>query len=64
MEKHLGKTEPTHAYKGGSDLITVKITQGYGDLELGRNMVPGDVVKMRRERALLIIGQGFGEWQE
>ena len=63
-KKHLGKTEPTHAYKGGSDLITVKITQGYGDLELGRNMVPGDVVKMRRERALLIIGQGFGEWQE
>lgn len=63
-KKHLGNTVPTRAYKGGSDLVTVKVTKGYGDLELGRNLIPGDVVKMRRERAMLIISMGYGEWQE
>lgn len=63
-KKHLGKTTPTKAYKGSSNLVKVKVTQGYGDLELGRNMIPGEVVTMRKERAVLIIGQGYGEWQE
>lgn len=63
-KKHLGKTTPTKAYKGSSNLVKVKVTQGYGDLELGRNMIPGEVVTMRKERAMLIIGQGYGEWQE
>jgi hypothetical protein len=31
------------------------ITEGYGDIELGRNMVKGEVVTMRKERALLLI---------
>ena len=63
-KKHLGKLTPTHSYKGGSDLVKVKVTQGYGDMELGRNMIPGEVVTMRKERAMLIIGMGYGEWQE
>lgn len=63
-KKHLGKTEPTGSYQKGSDLIKVKIIEGYGDLELGRNLIPGDVVTMRRERALLIMARGYAEWQE
>lgn len=63
-QKCLGKTEPTRSYKRGSDLVKVKVIEGYGDLELGRNLIPGDVVTMRRERALLIIAKGYGEWQE
>lgn len=63
-KKHLGKTEPTHSYQRGDDMITVRVVEGYGDLELGRNLIPGDVVKMRRERAMLIIGRGLGEWEE
>ena len=62
--KHLGNTEPTRAYKTGSDLITVRIIEGYGDLELGRNLIPGEIVTMRRERAMLIIGRGYAEYQE
>ena len=62
--KHLGNTKPTRSYHRGSDLVTIKVVEGYGDLELGRNLVPGDVVQMRRERAMLIIARGYGEWQE
>lgn len=62
--KHLGNMVPTHSYQKGTDLVTVKVVEGYGDLELGRNLIPGDVVKMRRERAMLIIARGYGEFQE
>ena len=51
----LGDTTPTHSYKPFSDFIKVVITEGYGDIELGRNMVKGEVVTMRKERALLLI---------
>jgi glycosyltransferase involved in cell wall biosynthesis len=51
----LGDTTPTHSYKPFSDFIKVMITEGYGDIELGRNMVKGEVVTMRKERALLLI---------
>ena len=63
-KKHLGKMTPTHAYKIGGDMVEVIVTEGYGDLELGRNLIPGDRVKMRRERAMLIIGRGFAEYVE
>ena len=60
----LGEERPSGAYRQQGDLVKVQITQGYGDMELGRNMMPGEVVKMRRERAMVIIGRGFGEWVE
>lgn len=63
-KKYLGNSEPTKSYKKGSDLVTIKVIEGYGDLELGRNLVPGDVVTMRRERALLIMNKGYGEFME
>lgn len=63
-KKYLGNTTPTRSYRMKSDIVTVKVIEGYGDLELGRNLIPGDVVQMRRERAMIIIGRGFGEWQE
>lgn len=63
-KKHLGKSEPTRSYRNNNDLVKIKVIEGYGDLELGRNLIPGDVVTMRRERALLIISKGYGEWQE
>ena len=63
-KKHLGKMTPTHAYKTGGDMVEVVVTEGYGDLELGRNLIPGDRVKMRRERAMLIIGRGYAEYVE
>lgn len=63
-KKYLGNTTPTRSYRMKSDIVTVKVIEGYGDLELGRNLIPGDVVQMRRERAMVIIGRGLGEWQE
>ena len=63
-KKYLGNSEPTRSYKKGSDLVTIKVIEGYGDLELGRNLIPGDVVTMRRERALLIMNRGYGEFME
>ena len=51
----LGDTIPTHSYKPFSDFVKVVITEAYGDIELGRNMVKGEVVTMRKERALLLI---------
>ena len=63
-KKHLGKSSPTHSYKTGNDLVKVVVVEGYGDLELGRNLIPGDVVTMRRERAMMIIGRGYAEFIE
>lgn len=63
-KKYLGNTTPTRSYRMNNDIVTVKVIEGYGDLELGRNLIPGDVVQMRRERAMVIIGRGLGEWQE
>lgn len=51
----LGDTTPTHSYKPFSDFVKVVITEAYGDIELGRNMTKGEVVTMRKERALLLI---------
>lgn len=51
----LGNTTPTRSYKPFSDFVKVVITEAYGDIELGRNMVKGEVVTMRKERALLLI---------
>lgn len=57
----LGAAVPTHSYEPYSDFIRVVITKPYGDLELGRNMMVGEVVTMRRERALLMIQLGNAE---
>ena len=51
----LGKSTPTHAYKPFGDYVKVVITEDYGDLELNRNMIKGEVVTMRKERAMLLI---------
>lgn len=51
----LGESTPTHAYKPFGDYVKVVITEDYGDLELNRNMIKGEVVTMRKERAMLLI---------
>ena len=51
----LGDTTPKHTYKPYGDTVRVVITEDYGDIELGRNMRAGEVVTMRKERALLLI---------
>lgn len=57
----LGPAEPTHAYKPLTDFVKVIIKESYGDLELKRNMMPGDIVSMRKERALILINLGKAE---
>lgn len=56
--KVLGNTKPEHNYKVDTEFVKVVIVEGYGDLELGRNMMPGEVVTMRRERAILLMNRG------
>ena len=56
--KLLGKSKPTGDYlKKGSD-VKLQIIENYMDLELGRELRVGEIVSMRRARAILIIGCG------
>lgn len=59
----LGNTKPTHSYKP-SEILKVRVIQEYKDLELDKLLKPGDVVPMRRERALLVSEKGMGEIME
>ena len=54
----LGKSKPTGDYLKQGNMIKLEIIESYSDLELGREMKVGEVVEMRRARALLIVGCG------
>ena len=56
--KLLGKSKPTGDYlKKGAD-VKLLIIENYMDLELGRELRAGEIITMRRARAILIIGCG------
>ena len=58
--KLLGKSKPTGEYlKQGND-VNLEIIENYYDMELGRELKVGEVVTMRKARAILIIGCGKG----
>lgn len=57
----LGDTEPTHSYKPEDEIVKVVVRENYGDLELGRAMVVGEVVSMRRDRAIMLVNRGLVE---
>lgn len=56
--KLLGKSKPTGEYLKQGNIVNVEIIENYFDMELGKEMKVGDVVSMRKARALLIIGCG------
>lgn len=60
----LGDSKPTHSYVPDNEFITVRINKGYGDLELGRFLQKGEVVRMRKERAMIIMNLGYAEKTE
>lgn len=55
--KSLGNTKPKNTYQKEDSLVTVVVVENYGDLELGRNMTVGEIVTMRRERAIMLINR-------
>ena len=57
----LGDTVPTHSYNVDTNFVNVVVRENYGDLELGREMSQGEVVTMRRDRAIMLINRGFVE---
>lgn len=57
----LGDTVPTHSYKVDDEYVDVVVVENYGDIELGRELSAGEVVKMRRDRAVMLINRGFVE---
>jgi glycosyltransferase involved in cell wall biosynthesis len=58
--KLLGKSKPTGEYlKQGND-VNLEIIENYYDMELGRELKVGEVVTMRKARAILIVGCGKG----
>ncbi|MBO7733441.1 MAG: glycosyltransferase [Methanobrevibacter sp.] len=58
--KVLGNTKPTHRYRPSDAYKWVDITMAYYDNDLRREMQVGEVVKMRNDRAELVIGKGYG----
>ena len=56
--KLLGKSKPTGDYLKQGNTMKLEIIENYSDLELGREMKVGEIVEMRRARALLIVGCG------
>lgn len=60
-KKHLGNTKPKNAYSPDTEFIDVVVVRDYGDIELNRNMVAGEKVKMRRERAIMLMNRGVVE---
>ena len=58
--KLLGKTKPTGEYLKQGNIVELEIIENYFDLELHREMKAGEIVNMRRARALLIVGCGKG----
>ena len=56
--KLLGKSKPTGDYLRIGSHVTVQIIENYFDLEIGRELIAGEEVEMRRARANLIVGCG------
>lgn len=56
--KLLGKSKPTGEYLKQGNYVKVEIIESYFDMELNRNMTVGEVVTMRKARAILIVGCG------
>lgn len=56
--KLLGKSKPTGDYLKQGNFVQLEIIENYFDMELGKELKVGDVVTMRRARALLIVGCG------
>lgn len=56
--KLLGKSKPTGEYLKQGNYVKVEIIESYFDMELNKNMMVGEVVTMRRARAILIVGCG------
>lgn len=56
--KLLGKSKPTGEYLKQGDNIKLEIIENYHDMEIGRELKVGEVVTMRKARAILIVGCG------
>jgi glycosyltransferase involved in cell wall biosynthesis len=56
--KLLGKSKPTGKYLKQGNMVELQIIENYWDMELGRELKVGELITMRRERAILIIGCG------
>ena len=56
--KLLGKSKPTGEYLKQGNNIKLEIIENYYDMELGRELKVGEVVTMRKVRAILIVGCG------
>ena len=56
--KLLGKSKPTGDYLKQGNNLQLEIIENYYDMELGRELKQGEVVTMRKARALLVVGCG------
>ena len=56
--KLLGKGKPTGKYLKQGNMVELQIIENYWDMELGRELKVGELITMRRERAILVIGCG------
>lgn len=56
--KLLGNSKPKGTYNTDNPILTVRALEFFGDLEIGRNIIEGEVLKMRRERALMWLSRG------
>ena len=54
----LGDTKPKGTYNTDKPFLKVRALEFFGDLELGRNVQEGEVVQMRRERAIMWLSRG------
>ena len=54
----LGKSKPTGDYLKQGNTVQLEIIENYFDMELGRELIQGEVVMMRKARARLIVGCG------
>ena len=55
----LGNTKPKGDYLPDLDFLDVVIIEEYNDLELGRALRIGERVRMRKERAIMLINRGL-----
>lgn len=55
----LGNTKPKGDYLPDLDFLDVVIVEEYNDLELGRALRVGERVRMRKERAIMLINRGL-----
>ena len=56
--KLLGKSKPTGEYLKQGANVQLEIIENYYDMEICRELHVGEIVTMRKARALLIVGCG------